>query len=81
VRSTRGGASFAPCVAFNAGIDGDAGREKGSSVRGVLLSGGGAATTLTGVDCDGLVGGDRSDATCDGWCTGDAFLSIHCGNW
>jgi hypothetical protein len=81
VRSARDGASFAPCMAFNAGMDGDTGREKGSSVSGVLLSGGGAAATLTGVYCGGLVGGDRSDATCDGGCPGDTFLSIQCGDW
>jgi hypothetical protein len=71
----------APCVAFNAGMDGDADREKGSSVSGVLLSGGGAAETLAWVYCGGLVSGDRSYAACDGGCPGDAFLSVGCGHW
>jgi hypothetical protein len=68
-------------VAFDAGMDGDAGREEGSSVSGVLLSGGGAAETLTGFDRGGLVCGDGSDATCDGGSPCDSFLLIRCCYW
>jgi hypothetical protein len=62
-------------------MDGDAGREKISSVSGVLLSGCGVAATLARVYCCGLVSGDRSYATRDGGCQGDAFLSRCYARW
>jgi hypothetical protein len=68
-------------VAFNAGMDSDAGREKGSSVSSVLLSGGGLAATLAWVYCGSLISGDRSYATYDGGRPGDAFWSVGCGHW
>jgi hypothetical protein len=60
-------------VALNAGIDGDAGRQKSGSISRGFLGCGGPAATLARVDRSGLVSGDWCDAASDRWCPGDSF--------
>jgi hypothetical protein len=66
-------------MAFDAGMNGDAGREKNCLFSGVFMSGGGAAATLTRVNRGGLISCDRSNATRDGGCPGDACRSTRYG--